>query len=90
MSRQPVVLLFAVLAMLGAAHPAPAEGPAPSVEPGVLPPPIPAPLEQVLNAPRQGWRTPSVEVYRWNLFPDIVILDTASFPVQDRAFARLA
>jgi len=90
MFRQPVLLLFGALAMTGAACPAPAEGPAPAVEPSGLPSPIPASLEQVLDAQEQGWRTPSVEVYRWNLFPDIVILDTAEFAFQDRTFARLA
>ena len=41
------------------------------------------------NAPSR-WRFPWAETYRWDLFPDIVVIDTASFSVQDRLFTRLA
>jgi hypothetical protein len=58
--------------------------------PAVLPPPIPASLARILDAPLSAWRSSAVEVYRWDLFPDVVILDTASFAVQDRMLTRLA
>ena len=52
--------------------------------------PVPADLPRVLDAPRSAWRSSSVEVYRWDRFPDILIVDCASFAVQDRMFTRLA
>ena len=52
--------------------------------------PMPASLEEVLNAPVSGWRSPSIEVFRWDLFPDVLVIDTADFHVQDRLFTRLA
>jgi hypothetical protein len=55
-----------------------------------LPSPVPASLGQILDAHPAAWRTPTIEVYRWDLFPDILILDTAGFAVQDRMFTRLA
>jgi len=65
-------------------------GPAPGAATPVLPSPIPASLEEVLVAPTSGWRSAAVEVYRWDLFSDVVIFDTARFAVQDRMFTRLA
>jgi hypothetical protein len=58
--------------------------------PEALPAPLTASLEQVLDARTVSWRTPTVEVYRWDLFPDILIFDTSAFVVQDRTFTRLA
>ena len=52
--------------------------------------PLAASLEQVVSAPRDAWRSRSVEVFRWDLFPDILILDTADYQVQGRYFSRLA
>jgi hypothetical protein len=52
--------------------------------------PVPADLQQVLAAPETQWRDPVEEVYRWESFPDILIIDTASFSIQDRMFTRLA
>jgi len=52
--------------------------------------PIPAGLLQVLKAPPAAWRSPLLEVYRWNLFPDILVIDTIDFHLQDRMFTRLA
>jgi hypothetical protein len=43
-----------------------------------------------MDAEPSAWRFAEAEVYRWNLFPDIVIVDSASFAVQDRLFTRLA
>ncbi len=56
----------------------------------VLPPPMTASLEQILDAQPAAWRDASLEVYRWDLFPDILIVDTKAFVVQDRMFTRLA
>ncbi len=56
----------------------------------VLPSPIRASLEQILDAQPGAWRDAALEVYRWDLFPDILIVDTAAFAVQDRLFTRLA
>jgi len=55
-----------------------------------VPSPITASLEQILDARPAAWRAATIEVYRWDLFPDILIMDTAGFGVQDRMFTRLA
>jgi len=85
MIRSPALL--AVLLSASTAFPA---GTALASFPSKLASPIPASLEQVLDAPASAWRSSAVEVYRWDLFPDVVILDTARFAVQDRMFTRLA
>ena len=48
-------------------------------------PPIPAGLDQVLDASPTAWRSPDLEVYRWDRFPDILVIDTSrlSRPGQD-------
>ncbi|MGO9310534.1 MAG: hypothetical protein ACLQDL_16125 [Spirochaetia bacterium] len=63
---------------------------APAAPLDILPSPLTASLEQVLDAHPAAWREASLEVYRWDLFPDILIVDTARFAVQDRMFTRLA
>ena len=52
--------------------------------------PITADLEQVLRTPIATWRSPQLEVFRWNLFPDVLVVDTRDFHLQDRMFTRLA
>jgi hypothetical protein len=52
--------------------------------------PIPAGLDQVLDASPDAWRSPGLEVYRWERFPDIIVIDMVDFPSQDRMFTRLA
>jgi hypothetical protein len=52
--------------------------------------PIPAGLDQVVTAPIASWRSPRLEVYRWDRFPDIIVIDTVDFHLQDRMFTRLA
>jgi len=79
-----------LLAVIFSASTAFGAGPTVAPFPSVLPPPITASLEQALDAPVSTWRSAAVELYRWDLFPDVVIFDTASFPVQDRMFTRLA
>jgi hypothetical protein len=53
-------------------------------------PPIEASLEQVLAADPSSWRSAPVELFRWDRFPSIIILDTRDFSVQDRLFTRLS
>jgi hypothetical protein len=52
--------------------------------------PLPADPWVILNYPREAWRDPRCEVFRWDRFPEILIFDTASYGVQDRFFKRLA
>jgi hypothetical protein len=52
--------------------------------------PITASLEQVLDTHPAAWRNATLELYRWDLFPDILIFDTSKFAIQDRMFTRLA
>ena len=52
--------------------------------------PIPASLDQVLKTAPAAWRSPLLEVFRWDLFPDILVIDTVTFHVQDKMFTRLA
>ncbi len=90
MFRRPVRAILALIVLCVPASGVLAAGPAAAAEAGVLPPPVTADLPRILDAPRSGWQTPAAEVYRWDLFPDVLILDTASFAVQDRLFTRLA
>ena len=53
-------------------------------------PPLRASLDQILAAASSKWRAPSEEIFRWEMFPDIIILDTIDFTVQDRTFTRIA
>ncbi len=52
--------------------------------------PITADLEQVLRTHIATWRSPQLEVFRWDLFPDVLVVDTRDFHLQDRMFTRLA
>ncbi len=63
---------------------------APSAASALSSSPIEASLEEVLSAPVSSWRSPALELFRWNQFPSIIIVDTRDFRVQDRLFARLA
>jgi hypothetical protein len=57
-------------------------------------PPFPEPLTAdpgiVLEYPRENWRDPRFEIFRWEDFPSILVFDTADYAVQDRLFKRLA
>ena len=44
----------------------------------------------MLKTAPAAWRSPLLEVFRWDLFPDILVIDTINFHVQDRLFTRLA
>jgi hypothetical protein len=52
--------------------------------------PIPADPGVVLDYPREHWRDPRYEVFRWDAFPQILIFDTADYEVQNDLFRRLA
>ncbi len=52
--------------------------------------PLTADLDQLMNTPISSWRSPALEVFRWDRFPGILVIDTIDFNVQDRMFTRLA
>jgi hypothetical protein len=58
--------------------------PAPSVHP------LPAGPGAVLLYDPRAWRQPEYELFSWSRFPDILIMDTASYRIQSRFFKRLA
>ena len=52
--------------------------------------PVPADPGLILSYPQKNWRSPGYELFRWPEFPEILILDTADYSVQERLFKRLA
>ena len=52
--------------------------------------PIPADPYRVLSYPMDSWRDKRYEVFSWDIFPEILIIDTADYDVQDRMLKRLA
>ena len=52
--------------------------------------PIVASLQVILAAPSQPADNREFDVYRWDRFPSILVLDVADFATQDRMFSRLA
>jgi hypothetical protein len=52
--------------------------------------PLPADPGTILTWDRSAWRRPDFEVFSWQRFPRVLILDTASYDVQDGLFKRLA
>ena len=52
--------------------------------------PVPADPGVVLGYPIENWRDKRYEVFSWDIFPEILIFDTADYAVQDRLFKRLA
>jgi hypothetical protein len=54
-----------------------------------FPEPIPADPGIVLAYPPAAWRDPRYEVFRWERFPSVLIIDTADYALQDRLFKRL-
>jgi len=56
----------------------------------VFPEPIIADPALVLEWPRENWRDPRYEIFRWDRFPSLLIIDFADFAVQDRMLKRLA
>ncbi len=43
-----------------------------------------------MTTPIRAWHSPALEVFRWDRFPDIIVIDAIDFHVQDRMFTRLA
>jgi hypothetical protein len=89
MSLRSVTPAFVLFGMLAASTASAADVPAP-LFPDTLPQPVTASLEQILARPTTAWRSAGVEIYRWDLFSDVLVFDTARFAVQDRLFTRLA
>jgi len=54
------------------------------------PTPLPADLGTVLSYDPVLWRTDEFELFRWTLFPGILVMDTRNYAVQSRFFKRLA
>ena len=52
--------------------------------------PLPADLGSILKYSRDKWRRKEFEFYSWNLFPHILILDTADYGIQSRLLKRIA
>ena len=52
--------------------------------------PLPADPATVLLYDPSRWRQPEYELFSWERFPGILILDTADYAAQDRFFKRLA
>jgi len=52
--------------------------------------PIPADPGQVLAWDQGQWRKPDYELFSWSRYPKVLIMDTASYAVQDAFFKRLA
>ena len=52
--------------------------------------PLPADPGSMLTWDVAAWRQPDFEVFSWDRFPRVLIIDTASYAVQDALFNRLA
>jgi hypothetical protein len=52
--------------------------------------PIPADPGAILSWDRASWRRPDFEVFSWDRFPSVLIIDAASYAVQDDMLNRLA
>ena len=67
--------------------PSPARAQAPG---GPVLDPLPADPAAVLLYDLRYWRQPGYELFAWERFPGILIVDTADYEAQDRFFKRLA
>ena len=54
------------------------------------PMPLPADLGTVFEYPTELWRADRFELFRWTLFPEVLVMDTRNYEVQSRFFKRLA
>jgi hypothetical protein len=52
--------------------------------------PLPADPGAILTWDRSAWRTPDFELFSWTRFPQVLILDLATYEVQDAFFKRLS
>ncbi|MCL2176209.1 MAG: hypothetical protein FWB73_09215, partial [Treponema sp.] len=55
-----------------------------------FPVPIRADTGHILWMPLANWRNKDWDIYRWDRFPSILIVDTMNYGVQDKLFKRLA
>jgi hypothetical protein len=55
-----------------------------------IPAPIPVDMGGLVGSGSDSWRRDDYELYSWNLYPDILIMDTVSYAVQSEFFKRLA
>lgn len=44
----------------------------------------------ILEYPESAWRDRDFEIFRWNLYPEVLVIDTRNYDVQARFFKRLA
>lgn len=52
--------------------------------------PLPADFKQILENDPAQWRFPDWEVYRWESFPEILIIDFQNFNIQSHMLKRLS
>ena len=52
--------------------------------------PIPADPGEILDWDQSSWRKPDFELFSWSRFPRVLIMDMASYEIQDAFFKRLA
>jgi hypothetical protein len=52
--------------------------------------PIPADPGQILDWDQASWRKPDFELFSWSRYPRVLIMDMASYGIQDAFFKRLA
>ncbi|MEW5815253.1 MAG: hypothetical protein AB1798_07650 [Spirochaetota bacterium] len=52
--------------------------------------PIPADFGTILMYPPSVWRKKEYELFSWNLYPSILVFDTADYSIQSLFFTRLA
>jgi len=55
-----------------------------------LPAPITAGPQEILAWPEEAWRDARFEVFRWDRFPSLLIIDTACYETQDLMLKRIA
>jgi len=55
-----------------------------------FPSPVTADPGLILDWPLEKWRNNNWEIFRWEQFPSILIIDTADYEAQDRLLKRLA
>ncbi|MCL1992617.1 MAG: hypothetical protein FWG66_06700 [Spirochaetes bacterium] len=83
-----------VAALPAAASPAPMAAAvaftAPRLAPHDVPSPIAATPQAMLNWPQDTWRNSNFELFRWDRFPSILLIDTLNYRVQEHFVKRLA
>jgi hypothetical protein len=62
----------------------------PGAGPAEAPSPLPADLGTIFEYPNELWRSEQFEVFRWTLFPQILVMDIRDYELQSNFFKRLA